>query len=477
MTLGLGHAYRCLALADALHAEGWDVLFVMNEGASSLIHIPFNVKKVPSKKNSEFDESKFLCELGYSVDLLVIDHYERGEIFESLSRTWARKIFVIDDLANRKHDCDYLLDQTVGRVSDDYKGLVPANCITLTGSAFAILRTEFAKARFFQSMYFFLDKRPIIVISLGGTDPRNLTAQVLNELVAVNIHRVATIEVIGGAVVDLRNFADVDLKIHRNVSNMAGILSRADVAIGAGGVGALERCCLGLPTLTLTTAANQRANINGLIQAKAVLHLGEVEAVPEGAIGSAISRLLKNTRCLQQIQIASRAVCDGLGTWRVLDNIDAYKTATGELVSFVDATMDHAELIFNWQNEINARVFSRNPSPPSHETHIIWMDTVLRSTKSHLSIIMIGTEQCGVIRVDADASSVKFEVSILLAAQFRSRGIGKVALKVLIRRFSWAQLCAEIHPNNKASVAMFTQCGFLQVTDTKYIREPDAPQP
>jgi len=468
--VGLGHIYRCLTLAEKLHDVGWRVQFAVNEAAIDLIKIPYSDLLVIPNDLSEADEASYFGKLGICVDLLIVDHYQRGETFERCANRWANQIFVIDDLCNRKHLCDFLLDQTVGRDHNAYKDLVPPECVSFMGPDFALLRTQFIKARFFPKKLSAANKRFHIIVSLGGTAPTQLTERVVKAIVSSNI--MATIDVVAGASEALSIQETINIKLHRKVSDMARLLVRADLAIGAAGGTALERCCLGLPSLLISTAPNQLSNINGLENAGAGVYLGAEATISEEKIVKALTEIVQDKKKLEHMARSSAAVCDGLGAWRILEQLCPSKNLHDEVVSLLRATAHHCDVMFQWQNELNARRFSRNEKAPSYKEHIDWLNKVLSSTESDLSIIMLNGEPCGVVRVDADVTQEHLEVSILLSSHYRSKGVGKAALMILINRFPWARLFAEIHADNKASISAFEQCGFIQSSENEYTRQP-----
>ena len=136
--IGSGHMVRCLALANQLVAEGWTCHFACNEESKDCAPLlgrsGYDVINVADQDRKQ---SEFLKEtLPEGVDLLVVDHYGLDAVFETACRPWANKVLVIDDLADRSHDADLLLDQTLGRNVGDYHQLVPGHCRILSGPQF-----------------------------------------------------------------------------------------------------------------------------------------------------------------------------------------------------------------------------------------------------------------------------------------------------------------------------------------------------
>jgi UDP-2,4-diacetamido-2,4,6-trideoxy-beta-L-altropyranose hydrolase len=318
--IGAGHARRCLVLAKALLQDRWSVHIASRGGTADT---------VPSLRNSgigmiDLDKTG---DAGAAppagCDLLVVDHYGLDEQFERSCRPWARQILIIDDLANRRHDCDVLVDQTPGRTPDEYRPLVPDHCRILIGASYALLDPRFALARANLRQRSGPVQR--ILVSLGATDPQAAT------LVALAALRKAALDVAVDVVIGVgnRNAALVRAaaavlsppgKVHVEVDDMAGLIEQADLAIGAGGVSALERCCLGLPSILFVLADNQRRNAAALAEAGAVIALAESESYDVDFIARQIQALAGAPARLRQMSRAAAMVIDGKGVERVLEN-------------------------------------------------------------------------------------------------------------------------------------------------------------
>jgi UDP-2,4-diacetamido-2,4,6-trideoxy-beta-L-altropyranose hydrolase len=252
-TAGAGHAIRSCVVADALTEEGWVCKLVTNSASYEFIT---DLNRFERIEPDNFYSNSIAC------DLLVIDSYDLDQVYEKHFRSYAKKIMVIDDLANRKHDCDILLDQTYGRDAADYKNLVPEHCKILAGSNYVLLRKEFIQLRPKA-----LEKRhqttevKHILISMGGSDTKNYTLKAL-EMVKESGFDGAIDIVVGFTstnsesvkkyIADLPN----ECTIHVN-ADMPKLIYEADLAIGAAGTSVWERCCLGLPQVLMVIADNQ----------------------------------------------------------------------------------------------------------------------------------------------------------------------------------------------------------------------------
>ena len=347
--IGSGHVMRCLTLADALVEAGARCYFVMREKPGSLEavvsargHRVLMLSPVEPDVNAsppdnepphaswlgtgwKADASETLEALvGMELDWLVVDHYALDHRWESLVSGCAKRLMVIDDLADRKHDCDLLLDQNLGRGQSDYDGLVPRRTTRLVGSGYALLRPEFAQARTRSIEARQSRELGNILISMGGADVENVTGDVLRVLETIEGIGSFHVTVVMGAacphVEGVSRQADsmrLDTRIIVNANNMAVLMAEADFAIGAAGGSAWERCCLGLPTLLVIMAANQRQGAEALQRAGAALCIGSPESIHE-TLPSALHKVLMPGE-LHRMSCTAAAICDGRGAQRVVD--------------------------------------------------------------------------------------------------------------------------------------------------------------
>jgi UDP-2,4-diacetamido-2,4,6-trideoxy-beta-L-altropyranose hydrolase len=256
-------------------------------------------------------------------DWLVVDHYAIGANWESTVRPSVRRIMAIDDLAVRAHDCDLLLDQTYGRKSGDYEGLVPAACVQLLGPAYALLRPEFARAREIALRRRREGLARRILVTMGGVDLPNMTTRVLRALSDAGLPEGWRVDVVLGPDAPSLNqvreesaVAEVPMTLHVGTTEMARLMASSDFAIGAAGSTVWERCCLGLPGILFVLAANQQKIAAELVAAGCGLS-GSFDGTT-GAISlkESVAQMLK-TDVLDVMSQRASEICDGMGTTRV----------------------------------------------------------------------------------------------------------------------------------------------------------------
>jgi UDP-2,4-diacetamido-2,4,6-trideoxy-beta-L-altropyranose hydrolase len=302
--LGTGHVMRCLTLAGELARRGAVCLFAGAPGTGELVPSALAFPMVTP------DRIPFGC------DLVVVDHYGIDAVEEARIRSMSRAVMVIDDLPERRHHCDLLLDQTFGRSADEYTRLVPNTARVLVGSDYALLRPQFATARKAALARRKGDLKRVL-IGLGGTDPDNVTGAALDSVLSAGMD--VAVDVVMGAgaphleAIRAQAASRPDVTIHVGTSDMAGLMAAADLAVGAGGTSTWERCCLGLPTLMLVIAENQRD------VARLVARAGAAELVPVDGLGAMMRDLTPDR--LTALAAAAARLCDGEGVVRVADQL------------------------------------------------------------------------------------------------------------------------------------------------------------
>jgi UDP-2,4-diacetamido-2,4,6-trideoxy-beta-L-altropyranose hydrolase len=488
--MSLGHLTRCLALADAAKGEGVEVAFL---GAPSTAEwrntiearghvlkvlsptpgapwpdesdtrgVPAHADWLPWGWRVDADAALAVLAGMNGVDWLIVDHYGLDARWERHVRAGAAKIMVVDDLADRPHDCDLLLDQNAqDETKDRYAALVPAGTRRLIGPRYALLRPQFAAARDRRRRDGRV-RRVLVFMSAADAEGASLLA-----LDALSIGRPASLPVdvvIGRAcphlpAIETRAAARGRTVVHVDVDDMAALCLGADLAIGAGGVAALERCCLGLPSLTLSIAVNQQAGLSALQAAGAVRHLGPIKAWTAAALSREIAALTDDHRALSSLSEKAAALVDGAGAERCLAALLRLRLP----LSLREATSDDARDLFLWRNDESVRGVSRNAAPIEWSDHLAWLAGKLRDPDHFHWIGESDGEACGATRFDIGEGKAK--VSIVVAPARRGEGLGAQLLKegearLLAARRDVIQFVAEVVPGNAASRRLFSRSGY-----------------
>jgi RimJ/RimL family protein N-acetyltransferase len=240
----------------------------------------------------------------------------------------------------------------------------------------------------------------------------------------------------------------------------------ADLAIGAGGVSALERCCIGLPSLIILVAENQRAGADELERAGAAVNLGAAPTIAQ--VSDAVVSLCTDDARRVRMSTAAYRITDGFGAARVrLGCAPPLLLDDGCRIGLRPATMADTELMFIWQASPGARRFSRNPQSPEPSNHRRWLKAKLDDPDCVFNVITCGGEPAGILRFDRDPNvgAEVYEISILIAAEFQNRGVAAAALALGKLLLPGAQVRAAILPGNLASITLFEGAGYRRIAE------------
>ncbi len=327
--IGHGHVMRCLALAEALKNLGAECVFISRTGgeaaAMAIGAAGVALRLIDVAPNDQrADVAATSAALGDRPDWLIVDHYRLDAAWETAIADEVGAVMVIDDLADRPHHCQLLLDQNwhdnpVAR----YAGLVPAQCQMLFGPEWALLRPEFAAAR--------SQLRPRrsevvrILVCFGGADAPNATGQVLQAM--GELGRRVELDVVVGAgnphQAELRDLCAGLPQAHLTVGarDIAQRMLAADLFIGAGGSMTWERACLGLPGITIAIADNQLALSRRLAEAGEGVDLGMLSGDALARLPAVLESMLADPAQGQGMGAALARRCDGLGASRVAQRL------------------------------------------------------------------------------------------------------------------------------------------------------------
>ncbi len=321
--IGTGHIMRCLTLADSLKEKGVEISFISIKEKGNLIQLieekGYKVYKLPIKS----DEKKTLDILKNqksTIDWLIIDHYNIDTFWETKFNKFVKKIMVIDDLANRKHNCELLLDQNYYLKKNRYKGLISNKCKQLIGPDFALIKKEFLKLR--KKLEPRTGKVKQILVFMGGADFTNETSKILKAIKLLNNPGIKFNIVIGPANQYYNKLKKEIAKISNavcfyNINNMAELMFNADLCIGACGSTTWERLIMGIPSIVIIIADNQKENAESLDKKECIINLGFYNKVTIKNVFTKIEYLINNPNIIKRMSKKAQKIVDGKGTGRV----------------------------------------------------------------------------------------------------------------------------------------------------------------
>lgn len=368
LQIGTGHVMRCLTLATSLREIGAICRFVCREHVGHMIDLirqhGYDTCALPTPELRDHrgrtnaypgaspSHAAWLgvdwltdarqterCADARFADWLVVDHYALDARWERAMRSQARHLMAIDDLADRSHDCDLLLDQNLGREASEYETLTPRGCELVIGPSHALLRPEFAKLRERSLARRQRPKLGRLLISLGGVDKDNLTCRILGALRSSPLPADCVITVVMGAMAPALQIVHEQAatmpwatEVLIDVHDMASLMAESDLAIGAAGGTTWERCCAGLPTLMIVAAENQRGVAAAMENSKAALNLGEATREDfELAMVNAIDRFAHRPDPLRLMSERASALTNGDGASRIAEKMFSMVTRTQAL--------------------------------------------------------------------------------------------------------------------------------------------------
>ncbi|MBI3804154.1 MAG: UDP-2,4-diacetamido-2,4,6-trideoxy-beta-L-altropyranose hydrolase [Nitrospirae bacterium] len=432
--IGTGHLMRCLTLAEALRERGAQTQFICREQTGHLIPllqqkaIPVTVLPAPLKSDIPLGE-EYAAWLGVTQaedagqtievlggerpDWLVVDHYGLDIEWENRLRPHTGKIMVIDDLANRPHDCDLLLDQNYSAEGEGrYQAMVPETCRRLAGPRYALLRPEYALYRRTRPARDGEVRR--VLVFFGGSDPHNMTGLTIEALSQPALRHLA-VDVVVGANNPHRPMIEKGAakrpctRIYEPRPHLAALMSEADLAIGAGGATTWERMCLGLPAVVISIAENQRPASEALQKVALLDYAGHFPDVTANHIASLLRQRCDNPKGLVERSLRSRLEVDGLGALRVVELLSPSHSSA---IRLRPAAEDDVALYYDWRNDRATSNGTEEASSLSWDRHQAWFTDKLHDSNSPLFVAEVSGLPVGQIRFETEKSEALIDYSL-----------------------------------------------------------------
>ncbi|SFL89580.1 UDP-2,4-diacetamido-2,4,6-trideoxy-beta-L-altropyranose hydrolase [Paenibacillus sp. 1_12] len=340
LLIGTGHAVRCLTLAEEFRSRGFSVGFICRDLSGNynkiIQKLGYELFTLPNYQMSPISEGlmdtvneeiNFMwTEFGpnFNFKFLVVDHYSLDSQWEKAMSQFTEKIVVIDDLANRNHHCDYLIDQNnYLNGYNRYDGIVSESCTRMLGPQYALLRKEFRTKKSEVRTKDGSIKR--VMICFGGTDPTNETSKVLNNINLFDEDLFFDV-IIGENNPNKYNIrllcANIsNCRLHIQTTKIADLMIKADLAICSGGTMTWERYCLGLPAVIIAVADNQVEIAKTSAMLNIDVYLGESKDVEGYQVWEAVERLLSQKEVVLSASVKASSLVDGLGVTYVVNNL------------------------------------------------------------------------------------------------------------------------------------------------------------
>ena len=485
--IGSGHLMRCKSLSDELRQRGNEVQFICRDLKGNLAELlrnaGYTVTLLPWTgginllQGANYDEwlgvthvedaeQTKLAIADFMPDWLIVDHYGIDAKWERLLRPSASYICAIDDLANREHDCDVLLDQNwFGlRTQKRYDHLLPEGCRKLLGPQYALLQPLFRQLRN-KIIPRLGPKLQRVLIFFGAVDSHGQTIKALRALCTPELSHIPVDIVIGSSnlrVFETSQFAYMrsgETKVHQTLSSLANLMAKADLMLGAGGTTTWERCCLGLPAIVVASSDNQLTFTRELGRNGVHIYIGLAATVSEQDWISEIFNLMNSSETLNTTGKSAAGLVDGLGAPRVASILTRQLTG----MNIRRATQNDESILLSWANDPVVRENAFSVGTISPQEHNSWFDSKLCDAAC---MFLIGEDDYGMplgqVRFDIKNRTGFIDISV--DSDFRGQGVGKMllhaAIKVLQQERRVDKVVGEVISTNEPSCQMFIELGF-----------------
>ena len=481
VAIGTGHLMRCLALAQAWQDAGGRAVFAMAETTPSirarLTHESCEVANILYEAGTAADaEQTAAFGKEQNSDWIVVDGYHFGPDYQSALRAAGPKVLFLDDNGHARHySADLVLNQNVSASADLYVDREPTTRLLL-GTRFCLLRREFRTWRGWKRKVSPVCRRALVM--MGGSDPENVTARVIQALGLAGLADMQTTVVAGGSNLNLERLQSLaaqtrhKITVLNDVTNVPEIMSAADVAISAAGSTCWELCAMGLPSLLMDIADNQTNLAKELDRRGCAIRLGD-RMVPEERIADQFKELVASYELRQSLSQRSRELVDGDGAMRV---ISVLRGAQG--ITLRRARAEDVRLLWEWASDPEVRAASFSSDPIPWKAHEVWFAERLRAAESvnsaekpvPRSFILIAEDETscplGQIRFDARIDG-EWEVDLSIAKDVRGRGMASqviaLGVQTLVNDGRDVRIHSLVKPTNVASVKAFERAGFRQI--------------
>ena len=484
---------RTLTLADELRLREVETLFISREHPGHLIDrlesAGHRVRRL-APPEGEFDAPSEYAEWlgvpwesdarettaaleGERPEWLVVDHYALGSAWQNAVRQDVGRVMVIDDLADREHACEVLLDQGFygAATSSRYDGLVPDNSKKLLGPRYALVAREFADMRGK------LEPRDgsigRVLVFFGGSDPTDQTGKVLDTLSLAELGHLEADVVLGSnhpdpASIRARAARRRRTRVHENLKTLAQVMSRADLMIGAGGTTTWERCTLGLPAISIPIAENQRGATEALAAEGVQLTLDSAMDATIAEWSDVIAGLAGDPAAVLDMANRAARVTDGRGAQRVAR---ALLGQTSLRITVRRAGSADEGLLLDWANDPEVRAQSFSPARIEPASHARWLSAKLQDRNT---ILLIGEDERGLpigqVRFDIQPVGSGGErealIDISVDRAFRGCGFGDELLSAALRELGRVdpriKPVALVRPENRKSRQLFSRLNFSE---------------
>lgn len=469
LTIGTGHVMRCLALAQGWQRQGGQVTFGLTETIAALedqikdagmevVHL----RRVPGS----FDDARQTIDFFQqrNISWVVIDGYHFRTDYQKKIKDAGKPLLVFDDCGHTEYYCaDIVLNQNIQAHENLYEHRDHSTQLLL-GTRYVLLRQEFLEWQ--GSTRKISDNAHNVLITLGGSDPHNQTLKVLKALQEIP-DKNCEIRIVAGA--GNPYFKDLqaliknmpgDIRLIQHATGISTLMHWADIAVAAAGITSWELSFMGVPSLLMVLAENQRSNAERLDETGIAINLGWYEYLSAADIAHAVNQLLGDFNRRSEMVRRGRNLIDGHGVERVL------RCMLHKSFTIRQATENDCKLLWEWANDPDVRSVSFSSDFIPWEQHVEWFHQRLRDPNYRI-YIAVGPQGTPIGQVRYEIRHNESIISVSLDKHYRGQGYGRVVIKKACEEFfsdsDILKIHAYIRSDNKASVAAFINAGFTDL--------------
>lgn len=482
--VGLGHVGRCIAIGEAATAQGHEVTIFAGAGSPFPLPIStevdvhvldvvrpswWNLETNPDpaarkfRDYEELDAVVFKSVVSVGIyDVLLLDHYFLGDYWLGLVSKEFSAVHVLDDIDRRWTHARTVIDPRPGTLLD---GETAQSVNRLRGLELFPVSSSIARARVMTPMEH-RDSTTITVFT-GGADSSGLTRKYVKALSALHDNVDKCVVIVGDSAPDreitLRECAAHNwIHISDEIADVASLYAKSTLVLGAGGVSALDRCCLGVPQIVCSVTQNQVPQCERLSENGCFSYAGDALSVTTSQLEMTILSLLKDSTARLRQSVAGRRAVDTYGAGRVA------------LLLFGDfshlesrpCTRDDLDLLYRWANDPDVRANALSREPIDWDTHTKWFNRMFNSSTTLIRIVEASGVPVGQLRLDFndDVSTVTYSVD----RHFRGRGIGTAAARMAVAEamaLGNTRILAVVKASNASSRRVFDAAGFKFSSD------------
>ena len=466
--MGTGHVMRCLALAQAWRDKGGHCIFAM-AGPVGTIGERLRTEKMEIADfatSADMNEDAVqLVNLAASkqASWVVVDGYQFPAYYQQKLKEAGLSVLLIDDNGHAgRYLADLVLDQNANTDESLYRVREPSTRLLL-GPRFALLRSEFKhgprRVRAINQ-----DGRKVLV-TMGGSDPKNVTLRVIQALKPVSSKRLQITVVVGGHNSNgeslERAVSGSDIVLARNVANMPDLISETDVAVAAAGSTCWELCFLGVPALLVDAAENQDPVAKALARLGVAVHLSGGANVAAEEIITKLEWLLGSVETRKAMSRNGMALVDGRGAERVV------AAMRGRDLVLRRVRDNDCRTLWEWANDEDVRAASFSPGHIAWNDHVAWFNQRVNDARV---LMLIATDKEGVpigqIRFERTKDD-EAEISVSIVGSKRGQGLAPTlidrSVETAFHEMDLACVHAFVRPENQASARAFENADFKPV--------------